>query len=175
MSTENTSLKIATQDEDSNSAQKMSIDKRSIYQNPFFIIASSLLALLVLVAVTSQSGDQYLTPAEYERQIGERVVAVNIFGNAVSRIRCSQGPNPAPGGVTPAGKSPDIAADMAIAEQFAAMIPPRQVTIAACVQTTAILLHIVTARMEVIALDVLLLQVKSPILVYNSMILKGSC
>mmetsp|Transcript_59567 Transcript_59567/g.66651 ORF Transcript_59567/g.66651 Transcript_59567/m.66651 type:complete len:167 (-) Transcript_59567:112-612(-) len=107
MPTENTSLKIATQDEDSNSAQKMSIDKRSIYQNPFFIIASSLLALLVLVAVTSQSGDQYLTPAEYERQIGERVVAVNIFGNAVSRIRCSQGPNPAPGGVTPAGKSPE--------------------------------------------------------------------
>mmetsp|Transcript_11286 Transcript_11286/g.12672 ORF Transcript_11286/g.12672 Transcript_11286/m.12672 type:complete len:112 (-) Transcript_11286:93-428(-) len=69
----------------------------------------------------------------------------------------------------------NIAADMAIAEQFAAMIPPRQVTIAACVQTTAILLHIVMARMEVIALDVLLLQVKSPILVYNSMILKGSC
>jgi len=99
MPTENTSLKIVTPAGDSKSAPKKIIEERSIYQHPFFIIASSLLTLLVLVAVTNQNGDQYLTTAEYQSQTGDRVTG-NIFGNEVSRTRCSQGPNPAPGGVT---------------------------------------------------------------------------
>jgi len=105
MSTENTSMKIVTPAGDSHSERKMIIDKRSIYQNPFFIIASSLLALLVLVVVTSQSGDQNLTTVKYveydESQIQpEERMDISIFGNEVDRTRCSQGPNPAPGGVT---------------------------------------------------------------------------
>mmetsp|Transcript_25862 Transcript_25862/g.29450 ORF Transcript_25862/g.29450 Transcript_25862/m.29450 type:complete len:169 (-) Transcript_25862:161-667(-) len=105
MSTENTSTKIVTPAGDSHSELKMIIDKRSIYQNPFFIIASSLLALLVLVVVTSKSGDQNLTTVKYveydESKIHpEERVAVNIFGNEVDGTTCSQGPNPAPGGVT---------------------------------------------------------------------------
>mmetsp|Transcript_31280 Transcript_31280/g.35006 ORF Transcript_31280/g.35006 Transcript_31280/m.35006 type:complete len:141 (-) Transcript_31280:190-612(-) len=106
MSTENTSLKIATQDEDSNSAQKMSIDKRSIYQNPFFIIASSLLALLVLVAVAGTNGDQHLQSsthkiaeggvalADYQVDSTNLALTKDIFGlNAVEGCSCKTGNN----------------------------------------------------------------------------------
>jgi len=81
MSTEITSTKIVTPAGDSHSERKMILDKRSFYQNPFFIIASSLLALLVLVTATSQNGDQYLRTD----------VAASMSGNEDHK-HCSQGP-----------------------------------------------------------------------------------
>jgi len=60
MSTENTSLKNTTPTGDSNTTNKMVIGKINNYQRTFLIVAGSLLALLVLIAVAGPSGGQHL-------------------------------------------------------------------------------------------------------------------
>jgi len=56
MTTENTSLKITTPAGDSNTTNEMVIGKINTYHRTFLIVASSSLALLVLIAVAGQWG-----------------------------------------------------------------------------------------------------------------------
>eukprot|EP00751_Fragilariopsis_kerguelensis_P005590 CAMPEP_0170786438 /NCGR_PEP_ID=MMETSP0733-20121128/17607_1 /TAXON_ID=186038 /ORGANISM="Fragilariopsis kerguelensis, Strain L26-C5" /LENGTH=105 /DNA_ID=CAMNT_0011132293 /DNA_START=85 /DNA_END=399 /DNA_ORIENTATION=+ len=60
MSTENTSLKNTTPAGDSNTSTEMVIWKINTYQSTFLIVASSIYALLVVIAVASTSGGQHL-------------------------------------------------------------------------------------------------------------------
>jgi len=67
MTTENTSLNHTTPAGDSNTTNGMVIRKINTYQKTFLIVAGSLLAMLVLIAVAGHSGgggDQYLTVTE---------------------------------------------------------------------------------------------------------------
>jgi len=74
MPTQNTSLKNTTPAGDSNTTNKMVIGKINTYQRTFLIVAGSLLALLVLVAVAGTNGDQHLQSSA--RKIAEGVVAL---------------------------------------------------------------------------------------------------
>eukprot|EP00751_Fragilariopsis_kerguelensis_P036360 CAMPEP_0170935080 /NCGR_PEP_ID=MMETSP0735-20130129/18813_1 /TAXON_ID=186038 /ORGANISM="Fragilariopsis kerguelensis, Strain L26-C5" /LENGTH=70 /DNA_ID=CAMNT_0011338577 /DNA_START=48 /DNA_END=256 /DNA_ORIENTATION=+ len=60
MPTENTSLKNATQVGDSNTNNEIVIGKINTYQRTFLIVASSLLTLLVLIAVAGTRRGQHL-------------------------------------------------------------------------------------------------------------------
>ena len=60
MSTENTSLKNTTPGGDSTTFNELVIGKINTYQRPLMIVAGSLLALLVLVALAGKSGGQHL-------------------------------------------------------------------------------------------------------------------
>ena len=66
MSTENTSLKNVTPAEDSNITNKMVVGKSNTYQRPLLIVASSLLALFVWIAVAGTSGGHYLQSSVHE-------------------------------------------------------------------------------------------------------------
>merc|ERR1712161_12872 len=55
-----TSLKNTTPTGDSNTINRMVIGKSNTYQRSYLIVASSLLALLVLIAVAGTSGGQHL-------------------------------------------------------------------------------------------------------------------
>merc|ERR1712238_576940 len=66
MSTEHTSLKNTTPAGDSNTTNEMVIGKSNTYQRPLLIVAGSLLALLVLIAVAGTSGGQHLKSSEAE-------------------------------------------------------------------------------------------------------------
>jgi len=66
MPTENTSLKNITPAGDSNSANEMVIGKVNTYQRSCLIVAGSLLALLVLIAVAGTSGGQHSQLSTYE-------------------------------------------------------------------------------------------------------------
>ena len=66
MSTENTSLKNTTPAGDSNTPNEMVIGKINTYQRTFLILAGSLLALLVLIAVVGTSGGQHLQSSAHE-------------------------------------------------------------------------------------------------------------
>jgi len=66
MSTENTSLKNTTPTGDSNTTNEMVMGKINNYQRTFLIVAGSLLALLVLIAVAGTSGIQHLQSSVYE-------------------------------------------------------------------------------------------------------------
>jgi len=66
MPTENTSLKNTTPAGDSNTTNEMVIGKINTYQRTFLILASSLLALLVLIAVVDTSGGQHLQSSAHE-------------------------------------------------------------------------------------------------------------
>ena len=66
MPTENTSLKNTTPAGDSNTTNAMVIGKISPYQRTFLIVAGSLLALLVLVAVAGTGGGQHLQSSANE-------------------------------------------------------------------------------------------------------------
>jgi len=70
MSTEKTHLKNDTQAGDSNPIDEMAIEKNNIYRHTFFIVASSLLALLVLVVVAGNRGDQDLASFAHKMEIG---------------------------------------------------------------------------------------------------------
>jgi len=67
MPTENTSLKNVTPTEDSNTSNEMDIGKSNTYQRTFLIVAGSLLALLVVIAVSGKSGGQYLQSSAQEQ------------------------------------------------------------------------------------------------------------
>mmetsp|Transcript_36600 Transcript_36600/g.41355 ORF Transcript_36600/g.41355 Transcript_36600/m.41355 type:complete len:105 (-) Transcript_36600:266-580(-) len=77
MSTENTSLKNTTPTGDSNTTNKMVIGKINTYQRTILIVAGSLLALLVLIAVAGTSGIQHLQSSTYE--IAEGAVALKDY------------------------------------------------------------------------------------------------
>jgi len=66
MSTEHTFLKNTTLAGDSNTTNEMVIGKINTYQRTFLIVAGSLLALLVLVAVAGTNGDQHLQSSVHE-------------------------------------------------------------------------------------------------------------
>jgi len=66
MPNENTSLKNVTQGGDSNTTHEMVIGKLNTYQRTFLIVAGSLLALLVLIAVVDTSGGQHLQSSTVE-------------------------------------------------------------------------------------------------------------
>jgi len=66
MPTEITSLKNATPAGDSNTTNEMVIEKMNTYQRTFFIVAGSLLALLLLIAVAGPSGGHHLQSSANE-------------------------------------------------------------------------------------------------------------
>ena len=74
MSTENTSLKNTTPAGDSNSSNKVVIGKINNYQRTFLIVAGSLLALLVLIAVAGPIRGQHLQSSS--DKIAEDAVAL---------------------------------------------------------------------------------------------------
>jgi len=93
MPNENTSLKIVNQDGDSNTTHDMVIGKNNAYHRPLLIVAGSLLAVLVLIAVAGKSGGQYLASsaaeiakgradalAEYQVDSANSALEMNIFG-----------------------------------------------------------------------------------------------
>ena len=57
---------ITTAGDSDSKTDGMNMGKNNTYQRPFFIVASSLLALLVLVALVGASGGQHLQSSEYE-------------------------------------------------------------------------------------------------------------
>jgi len=75
MPTENTSLKNTTQTGDSNTTNTMVIGKINTYQRTFLIVAGSLLALLVLIAVAGTSGGQLLQSSAHESNEGATALA----------------------------------------------------------------------------------------------------
>eukprot|EP00751_Fragilariopsis_kerguelensis_P005476 CAMPEP_0170805082 /NCGR_PEP_ID=MMETSP0733-20121128/31166_1 /TAXON_ID=186038 /ORGANISM="Fragilariopsis kerguelensis, Strain L26-C5" /LENGTH=162 /DNA_ID=CAMNT_0011159411 /DNA_START=2051 /DNA_END=2539 /DNA_ORIENTATION=+ len=72
MPTENTSLKNTTPAGDSNTTDDMVVLKNNIYQRTFLIVAGSLLALLVVIAVTGTTSGQHLQSSAHE--IAEDVI-----------------------------------------------------------------------------------------------------
>jgi len=67
MTAENTPLKnIITAGDSNPKTDEMNVGKGNTNQHPFFIIAGSLLALLVLIAVVSKSGSQLLQSSAYK-------------------------------------------------------------------------------------------------------------
>ena len=66
MATENTSLKNTTPAGDSNTTNEMVIGKSNTYQRTFLIVAGSLLALLVLIAVAGTSGGHRFNSSTHE-------------------------------------------------------------------------------------------------------------
>jgi len=74
MPTEHTSLKNTTPAGDSDATNKMVIGKINTYQRTFLIVAGSLLALLVVIAVADTSGGHQLQSAAHE--ITEGAVAL---------------------------------------------------------------------------------------------------
>jgi len=106
MATENTSLKNTTPAGDSNTANEMVIGKINTYQRTFFVVAGSLLALLVLIAVAGTSGGQHLQPstpdiaegavalADYEVDSANLALTNDIFGlDAISKNNEAPCPN----------------------------------------------------------------------------------
>jgi len=66
MPTENTSLKNTAPAGDFNTTNAMVIGKTNTYQRTFLIVAGSLLALLVVIAVAGTRGGQHLQSSAYE-------------------------------------------------------------------------------------------------------------
>jgi len=98
MLSENTYLKNTTPAGDSNTTNEMVIGKINTYQRSFFIVAGSLLALLVWIAVAGTSGGQHLQSsaqeiaegalalADYEVDSANLALTRDIFGlGAVSQ------------------------------------------------------------------------------------------
>jgi len=75
MPTENTSLKNTTPVGESNTTNKMVIWQLNTCQRTFLIVAGSLLALLVLIAVAGTSGGQHLQSSAYEIAEGAMALA----------------------------------------------------------------------------------------------------
>jgi len=75
MSTEHTFLKNTTLAGDSNTTNEMVIGKINTYQRTFLIVAGSLLALLVLVAVAGTDGGQHLQSIAHEISEGAATLA----------------------------------------------------------------------------------------------------
>jgi len=74
MPTENTSLKNTAPAGDSNTTNEIFTGKINTYQQTFLIVAGSLLALLVLIAVAGTNGSQHLQSSAHE--IAEGAVAL---------------------------------------------------------------------------------------------------
>jgi len=75
MPTENTSLKNTTPAGDFNTTNAMVIGKTNTYQRTFLIVAGSLLAFLVLIAVAGTSGGQHLQSSAHEDAVGALALA----------------------------------------------------------------------------------------------------
>ena len=95
MLTENTSLKISAPDGNSTTTSEMVMGKSNTYQRTFLIVAGSLLALLVLIAVAGTSGGQHLQSsvleiakgavvlADYQADSANLALTTDIFGFGV--------------------------------------------------------------------------------------------
>ena len=83
MPTENTSLKNTIPVGDSTTTNEMAIGKINTYQHSFLIVASSLLALLVLIAVAGTSGGQHLQTPAHENARGA-VALVDYQGDTTN-------------------------------------------------------------------------------------------
>jgi len=112
MPTENTSLNNVSPAVEFNTTDDMVIGKSNTYQSSFLIVAGSLLALLVWVAVAGKIGGQPLKSsvheitksagalAEYQEDSASLALTTNIFGmSAVSdndkyEYGCPFGKNP---------------------------------------------------------------------------------
>jgi len=70
MSAENTSLKNVTPAGDSNTTNEMVIGKINTYQRPLLVVAGSLLALLVWIVLTGESGGQPFKSSAHENTQG---------------------------------------------------------------------------------------------------------
>ena len=88
MITENTSLKNTAPAGDSNTTNEEVVGKINTYQRTSLIVAGSLHALLVLIAVAGTSGGQYLQLSTHE--ITEGAVALADSSNLAlnSNIFC---------------------------------------------------------------------------------------
>jgi len=75
MPNESTSLKNVTLAGDSTTTNEMAIGKSNTYQRTFLIVAGSLLALLVLIAVAGTSGGQHLQSSAHEMADGAVALA----------------------------------------------------------------------------------------------------
>ena len=75
MPTENTSLKNTTPAGDSNTTNEMVIAKINTYHRTFLIVASSLLTLLVLIAVVGTSGGQHVQSSAHDITKGAAALA----------------------------------------------------------------------------------------------------
>ena len=86
MLTENTSLKISAPDGNSTTTSEMVMGKSNTYQRTFLIVAGSLLALLVLVAVAGTSGGQHLQSFANENAKDAVTVADYPADSAISAL-----------------------------------------------------------------------------------------
>mmetsp|Transcript_18228 Transcript_18228/g.19722 ORF Transcript_18228/g.19722 Transcript_18228/m.19722 type:complete len:133 (+) Transcript_18228:1-399(+) len=75
MSTENTSLKNATPTGDSNTIHEIVTGNINTYQRSLLIVAGSLLALLVWIAVTGKSGGRPFKSSAHEITKGASALA----------------------------------------------------------------------------------------------------
>jgi len=75
MPNENTSLKNVTPAGDSNTTHEMVIGKSNTYQRTFLIVAGSLLALLVLIAVAGNNDGPYFKSSAQESAEGAGALA----------------------------------------------------------------------------------------------------
>jgi len=97
MSTENTSLKNVTPAGDSNTTNEMVIGKINNYQRTFLIVAGSLLALLVLIAVAGNNDGPYFKSSAQESAEGAGALAdyqVDTANLAVTQDIFSMGEGP---------------------------------------------------------------------------------
>jgi len=83
MPTENTSLKNTTPAGVSTTTIEMAIGKINKYQRSFLIVAGSLLALLVLIAVAGTTGGQHLQSPAHENARGA-VALVDYQGDTTN-------------------------------------------------------------------------------------------
>jgi len=104
MPTEKTSFQNTTPAGDSSTTNEMVIGKINTYQRTFLIVAGSLLALLVLIAVADTSGGQHLqsstheitngavTLAEYQVDSDNLALTKDIFGTSAVSSENDEGP-----------------------------------------------------------------------------------
>jgi len=96
MPTEHTSLKNTTPAGDSNTTNEMVVGKSKIYQRSFLIVAGSLLALLVLIAIAGTSGGQHLKSSTVEIFEGDLYVSCDgceCYGPGLNCNECCFVPN----------------------------------------------------------------------------------
>jgi len=103
MTTENTSLKNTTPAGDSNTTNEMVIGKINTYQRTFLIVAGSLLALLVLIAVAGTRDVQHLQSSaneitegpeallDYQVDSANLALTKNVFGSDAAVGTCCGG------------------------------------------------------------------------------------
>mmetsp|Transcript_5190 Transcript_5190/g.5081 ORF Transcript_5190/g.5081 Transcript_5190/m.5081 type:complete len:122 (-) Transcript_5190:36-401(-) len=109
MPNENTSLKIVTPDEDHNTTHDIVIGKRYTFQHLLLIVTSSLLALLILVAVAGKTAGYSIVytggfaesagaHADYQVDTANSVLAMDFLGMGAASENGEAGPDGCPNG-----------------------------------------------------------------------------